>query len=241
MERRGIAGAARAGLVAWALLGPLPLAALEPEQLPAPGSEQWEPLRFDDRRHTTYTRVRQGDRTVLRAESECAASGLTLSLADVDLADTPLLRWRWRVDEALDIEDERARGGDDFAARVYVLFPFEPSRATWMQRLRHGLGRTLFGVEPPGSALSFVWASRAEPGSIWVSPYGTETRLVALTRSRSVAWRSEAVDVGHQYRIAFGREAPTPLALGIMTDADDSCQRAVAHYADFRFTAADGP
>jgi hypothetical protein len=241
MERSGNGTAARAGLVAWALLGPLPLAALEPEPLPAPGGEQWEPLRFDDRRHTTYTRVQQGDRTVLRAESECGASGLTLSLGDVDLSRTPLLRWRWRVDQGLDIEDERTKLGDDFAARVYVLFPFEPSRATWIQRLRHGLGGTLFGVEPPGSALSFVWTSRVEPESIWVSPYSTETRLVALARGRSVAWRSEAVDVRHRYRIAFGREAPIPLALGIMTDADDSCQRAVAHYADFRFTAADSP
>ena len=241
MGRRGNGSAARAGLVAWALLGPLPLAAQEPEPLPPPGSEPWEPLRFDDRRHTTYTRVQQGDRTVLRAESECGASGLTLSLGDVDLARTPLLRWRWRVDQGLDIEDERTKQGDDFAARVYLMFPFEPSRATWIQRLRHGLGGTIFGVEPPGSALSFVWASRVEPGSSWVSPYSTETRLVALARGRSGTWRSESVDVGHQYRVAFDREAPVPLALGIMTDADDSCQRAVAHYADFRFSAADSP
>jgi hypothetical protein len=229
------------GLVACALVGPLPLAALEPESLPAAGSEGWEPLHFEDRRHTSYTRVQEGGRAVLRAESECAASGLTLRLAELDLADTPLLRWRWRVDEALDIEDERARRGDDFAARVYVLFPFEPSRATWMQKLRHGLGGAIFGVEPPGSALSFVWSSRAEPGSAWVSPYSAETRLVALARGRSDTWRSESVDVAHHYRSAFGHEAPPPLALGIMTDADDSCQRAVALYADFSFAAPGGP
>jgi hypothetical protein len=239
MERRRSRKAARAGLVAWALCGPG--AAWGAEPLPAPGSDGWEPLHFEDRRHTRYTRVRQGDRVVLRAESDCAASGLTLALADVDLGDTPLLLWRWRVDEALDIEDERARGGDDFAARVYVLFPFEPSRATWLQRLRHGLGARLFGVEPPGSALSFVWASRADPGSVWVSPYSPETRLVALARGRGDAWRSEAVDVRKHYRSAFGREPPPPFGLGIMTDADDSCQRAVAHYADLRFARTGTP
>ena len=41
----------------------------------------------------------------------------------------------------------------------------------------------------------------------------------------------------HEPAWAFGRAPARALALGIMTDADDRCQRAVAEYADFRLTS----
>lgn len=208
-----------------------------PGTLPPPGQDGWEPLTFRSiSRHTVYTPLADGD---LRAEADCAASALVLPLAGIDLERTPVLRWRWRVDEPLQIADERSRGGDDFAARVYVMFHFQPDGASLLERIRQDLGRRWYGTELPGSALSFVWSSHEAPGSLWSNPYAAESRMIALERGPASDWREEAVDVVAAYRRAFGQAPPPPLALGIMTDADDSCQRAVARYGSFRFTAAD--
>ena len=174
----------------------------------------------------------------MRAEADCAASALVLPLEGIDLVRTPILHWRWRVDRGLEISDERSRAGDDFAARVYVMFRFEPEGASVLDRARQRLGSALFGSEMPGTALSFVWASREAPGSAWQSPHGGQARILALASGAAADWRSEAVNVADTYRRAFEGEPPPMLALGIMTDADDSCQNAVARYADFRFTAA---
>lgn len=208
--------------------------------LPSPGSDAWEPLRFRSiERATDYTPL--PDAAGVRAESRCAASALVLPLGDRDLQldRTPVLHWRWRVDRPLRIEDERRRGGDDFAARVYVMFRFESERASLLRRARQRLGESLFGTEMPGTALNFVWTSREAPGASWTSPYTDDTRLLALARGASDHWRSEAVDVVEAYRRAFGEAPPRPLGLGLMTDADDSCQHAVARYADFRFGPAE--
>ena len=59
----------------------------------------------------------------------------------------------------------------------------------------------------------------------------------SLRRGGDAAWQAELVDLPLAYRRAFGRAPARALALGIMTDADDRCQRAVAEYADFRLTS----
>jgi hypothetical protein len=132
--------------------------------LPAPGGPAWQPLEFSKiPRHTRYELVDAGG--ALRADSQCAASGLLLPLDAVDLRATPRLRWRWKVEKPIGATlDERSKSGDDFAARVYVAFAFEPERAGVWERARRRLGAALYGEDLPGSALNYVW-SRGEFGA----------------------------------------------------------------------------
>ena len=71
-------------------------------KFPAGGSlpSQWTPLTFRNvEAHTRYSLVTDAGVTVLKAESSKSASGLIRRLDDrlVDLKQTPILRWRWKV------------------------------------------------------------------------------------------------------------------------------------------------
>lgn len=225
---------ARASALSLALLLGTSAAAGE-GALPAPGTPPWQPLTFPKiERHTRYTPAREAERPVLRAESECSASGLLLPLEDVDLTATPRLRWRWRVDEALEPAPERSRRGDDFAARVYVSFAFEPERATLLERARHGLAAAVYDDDMPGSALSYVWAQREPEGARWPNPFTGATHMIVATSGPPGPWTAVEVDLLADYERAFGRAAPAPLFLALMTDSDNGCSRARAAYADFR-------
>ena len=60
--------------------------------------------------------------------------------------------------------------------------------------------------------------------------------MIAL-RSGPVAepgWRREEVDLVAEHRRAFGRPPTGALALALMTDADGTCTRASAEFADFQ-------
>jgi hypothetical protein len=186
-------------------------------------------------RTTTYTPVTIDGIEAVRADSDCSASALWLPLEDLDLDRTPRLGWRWRVDRGLVVPDERVAAGDDFAARVYVMFRLDPARATLGQRLRHRLGAALYGREPPGSALNFVWASRAEIGSTWTNPFADSAKMVVVETGRHPGWRREEVDVRAWYQALFGVAPPPVLGLAIMSDSDNTCQQARAAFADFRF------
>jgi hypothetical protein len=203
--------------------------------LPAPGPAPWQPLAFPRiERQTRYTAAEEDGRPVLRAESECSASGLLLPLEDVDLTATPRLRWRWRVDEGPAPADERSRAGDDFAARVYVSFVFEPEQATLLERARRRLAATLYGESLPGTSLTYVWSGREPVGARWANPFTGASRMVVATSGPAGPWTPVEVDLLEDYVRAFGRSAPAPLFLALMTDSDNGCSRARASYADFR-------
>ena len=203
--------------------------------LPPPGSAAWQPLAFPKiERHTRYTSASEDGGPVLRAESECSASGLFLPLSDVDLAKTPLLRWRWRVDEGLAPADERSRAGDDFAARVYVAFAFEPERASLLERAARGMAAAVYGESLPGSSLDYVWASREVVGADWPNPYAASAHMLVAASGAAAGWRDVEVDLLADYARVFSHSAPAPLFVALMTDTDNRCLRARASYADFR-------
>lgn len=159
-----------------------------------------------------------------------------LSLSQIDLKATPVLHWRWRVLEPLSGADERTKAGDDFAARVYVMFEFEPERASWFERAQRQVGESLYGRQLPGAALAFVWTQRVAPGTTWTSPYTDETKMMALATGAGEEWKSESIDVHSAFADAFGYTAPRAVGLAVMTDADNTCRKARAQFDGFRFT-----
>jgi len=227
-------GRVRAGLLVLAvsLAAPSPSRA----QLALPPPDAWRPLTLPKvRRRTVYTTATVDGVRGVRAESECAASALVVPLDRVDTRATPVLRWRWRVERGLEIGNERVKAGDDFAARVYVMFHFDGARATFAQRVRHRIALLLFGTEVPGKAITYVRSSHEPPGATWDSPFTPDSKMISLGPAEPGTWTTEAVDVVADYRRLVGTDPPALMALALMTDADNSCQHAVAYFADFTF------
>lgn len=204
--------------------------------LSPPGADGWEPLTFSKiKNHTVYTAAQSGS---VHAESHCAASALYLPLTNIDLSQTPRLHWRWKVADALHVPDERVKAGDDFAARVYVMFRFDAAHASVIERMWHGVETKLYGREVPGTAIDYVWSSAQPLGSEWDSPYTADVKMVSLGHGPLPEWTDETVDLVADYQAYFG-SAPPPLAgIGLMTDTDNTCAHAAADYADFRFIDA---
>jgi len=227
--------------MAIAVLLCLPAGLLHAEQriLPAPGSDGWHPMPLPKvERHTKYTVGANGDAGTIRAESHCSASAMILPLDGIDLRRTPRLAWRWKVERGPAIADEQVKSGDDFAARVYVMFRFDREHASFWEKMRHGLGTKLYGSEVPGNAVNYVWTSNTPPGKRWANPFTSASKMISLQRGAASDWHSEEVDVAADYTAFFGVEPPPLLALAVMSDSDNSCQDALAYFADFRFTSA---
>jgi hypothetical protein len=168
---------------------------------------------------TTYTLIRENGRSVLKAHSEKAASGLIMKVK-LDSRDYPVLSWSWKVDHTLKKEDVTRKSGDDFAARIYVVFP-----------------RTFFWQT---RAINYVWATKLPKESTVPSPYTSKAIIVAVESGdeKIGQWVSEERNYYEDYRKLFGEEPPKLGAVAIMSDTDDTGDEVTAYYGDIFLKSA---
>ena len=191
----------------------------------------WEPVTFRGIRPTEYTYERLADGLALRADSKGTASGLVAELPEE--LDPTAISWRWRLERCLDNAEEHDRAGDDFAARVFVLFGRDRSRTPWGW-LGRQLIRSPFGRIRPKRALSFVWASRAAKGDATFSPVSGDVYQIAARGGcrNDAVWVAEHYELAREFAQAFQEPMPHVVALAVMTDTDDTAGHAVAWYGD---------
>jgi hypothetical protein len=204
---------------------------------PPPG---WEALTFPRiARHTRYTVERDGTggtRQVLRADSQAGASGLYRPV-DLDPRVYQVLTWRWKITDVVARADARTRAGDDYAARVYVGFRYDPTRASLWERARYGAYRLIYGRYPPGLALAYVWDNRLPPGTVLPNAYTDRVRMIVAQSGSALAgqWVGERRNVYEDYRRIVGGEPPRIEGVAVMTDTDDTGDSAVAWYDALTF------
>jgi hypothetical protein len=173
----------------------------------------WRDETFKKKAKTAYSLVTENGRTVLKAHSRQAASGL-LKKVQLDPKKYPVLRWSWKVEKTLKREDVTKKSGDDFAARVYVVFP-----------------RTFFWQT---RALNYVWAAKLPKNTAVPSPYTGNAIIVAVESGEEKAgnWVSEERNIYEDYKRAFGEEPPQLGGVAVMTDTDDTGDEVTAWYGD---------
>ena len=177
----------------------------------------WTPRSFVG--ETQYELTGDPGGRVLHARSNATASGLYHKVR-VDLTKTPILRWSWRISLPLDIDDERQRQGDDFPARVYVVFAESP--LLWRTR-----------------AINYVWSGRQPVDAAWPNPFTDKAWMIAV-RSGAVGagrWARESRNVLDDYRRVFGDDPSDVSAVAVMSDSDNSGLATEAWFGDIWFAA----
>jgi len=166
--------------------------------------DRWQERRLAYRA-TRYGTVREGDDQVLRADSRGAASGLWREAA-LHAPRSGRVAWRWRVDRGIEARvDEREKSGDDFAARLFVVFGGEfPSR--------------------DNRALCYVWAAGEPAGSVYRSPYADQVAMIVVASGGAGTgeWRSVERDFIADYRAVFGEEPLDLSGVALMVDTDNT-------------------
>lgn len=176
----------------------------------------WQKKSFVGETH--YALENTHGQLALRADSNAAASGRYREVS-VDLNKTPILNWTWKIKGLLTGNDERTRAGDDYPARVYVIF--SGGIRFWRTR-----------------AINYVWSNHQPVGSRWPNAFTDQAHMIAIESGpeRIGQWISERRDVRADYRLAFGEEPGRVDAVAIMTDTDNTGATATAWYGDIWFT-----
>ena len=196
---------------------------------------EWRPLTFPDiKAHTLYAAVPDPVHgQVVKATADKSASGL-LRKVELDAHTYPILRWRWKADNLIAKGDVTRKEGDDYPARIYVSFAYDPKRVSLFERAQYGAARLIYGEYPPHAGLNYIWDGKAPAGTLVANAYTARVKMIVVESgpSRLHEWLAYERNIVEDYRRAFGEEPPPVSGVAIMTDADNTGESAVAWYGD---------
>lgn len=201
--------------------------------LPAP----WRVVQIDKKtKPTKYRMATVAGVAAVEARSNDSMALLARPLS-VNLAETPILCWRWLVDAPVARGDMTKKSGDDYAARLYVAFDMPDSAMSAGTQLKLGIARRLFGGNVPDAALNYVWDNRHPVGTRRKSAYTDRAELIVAETgtARAGTWVTERVDVASDFAAAFGNRPGTPIQIAVASDTDNTGSVARAAFADLRF------
>ncbi len=196
----------------------------------------FKPLTVANISPNQFSLVDDSGNTVLRVESNQSASTIVLPL-QIDPTQTPLLSWRWKVSRTITKADINTKAGDDFAARVYVIFDVPLDSLSFSDRTKIRLTRFVSGAEVPTAAICYVWDNKSAIGANRWSPYTDRVRIIVLQSGdgKTNQWQQQTRDVSADFRAAFGSEPPRVTAVAIGSDTDQTKEHATTWFGDVIF------
>ena len=139
----------------------------------------------------------------------------------VDLAQTPILRWSWKVTQLPTGGDVRRKETSDLTGHLFVIWPRKPEFL--LSRL-----------------IGYAWDATAPAGSVVRSrKTGTVTFIIVRSGPRDLGrWLTEQRNVAADYRMVYGEGPKNPSVLALSIDSNDTHTSAAALIGEIRFTSS---
>ena len=179
--------------------------------------KEWEEKVFKGK--VIYRIEKSGDLSYVRATSDSTASALYYKISVDAKTRHPVVSWKWKVEkfpakkgpESLDKQET-----DDFAARVYVIFP-----AIFLTNSK---------------VLEYVWAETLPVDTTGTSPYSKNIKLiVAKSGPANGQWAFEERDIVSDYIKVFGRAPEHNIgAIAFMTNTEHTGTSADSMYDEIK-------
>ncbi len=185
--------------------------------------KDWEEKIFKNK--SEYHVIQEEGQTFLRAKSQDASSGL-FKKVNYDLTPGLYLAWQWRV-TTFPVKPKPAelsnRSQDDFAARIYVVFP----------------GSSFFNTR----VIEYLWDKDIEEGVFQSSPYSGKVKLFVaesgIAKSKD-GWMAEERNLFNDYVEIFGQKPDKPIgAIAFMSDSDNTHTSSSADFKNIAFKRKD--
>jgi hypothetical protein len=180
--------------------------------------KEWQEKIFRNR--VMYVVKSEGDGDYLQARSEAACSGLFHKIS-FNSKKYPMMSWYWKVTKFPDkTAFKESKSGwiekDDYAARVYVVFP----------------SLNFMNIK----SIEYIWHDELPEGTILTSPYFGNIKLIVAESGKDNAgkWVFEKRDIYEDAKRAFGKPPTGVGAIALMTDTDNTLSTAEAFYKDIK-------
>jgi Protein of unknown function (DUF3047) len=185
---------------------------------------------------TQYTFVRDGQTTVLQADANRSASAL-MHEGNIDLAQTPVVAWRWKAEKPIEGADNRVGSKEDAPARLVFAFYGDMSKLSLFDRASMGVAKRLSGEDLPYATLMYIWSTTAAPDSVIANPHTGRVQMIVVSGQPGDAghWQSLRRNIVQDYEKVFHEPPGRITGYGLLTDTDNTGTTTRAWYGDIQF------
>jgi hypothetical protein len=162
--------------------------------------QNWGSPKYD------FAVVTDNGRKVVRMRSANEGSTISKDIkGKVNLKDTPLLEWSWKVTALPKGANSCRKATDDQAAQVFVVWPRFPEAVR-------------------SRIIGYVWDTTAPAGTTCKSEKtGTVTYVVVRSGTADLGkWFTERRNVAEDFRRIYGEEPDAPAAVSVAIDSNDT-------------------
>jgi hypothetical protein len=180
----------------------------------------WKAQNWGSPRYNLFTIENDGGRKVLHMKSANDGSTIAKDVkGKVNLKDTPVLEWSWKVTVLPRGADSCKKATDDQAAQVFVVWPRFP--------------------EPVRSrVIGYVWDTTQPAGKICKSEKtGTVTYIVLRSGTAELGkWLTERRNIVEDFRKIYDDTPDEPAAVSVAIDSNDTNSTAESFIGPIFFT-----
>lgn len=205
--------------------------------------EPWRTIQFDTAIPATLYQTRVWDGVSAIQAQAVGSMALLARSVEVDLNATPMLCWRWRVEDIVKSADMSTKAGDDYAARVYVAFKLPADQIDLGLRLKLAFARSIYGDHVPDAALNYVWDNKHPVGHRQFNAYTDRTQMIVQRSGAQQlgTWVNERVDILSDVVRAYGSPLAKINLIAVASDTDNTKESVRAGFADLHFVGRDQP
>jgi hypothetical protein len=199
--------------------------------LPDGGGSPWTHQTFPGKRASSYRYERKDGRDALMAHAVSSASMLRQKVR-IEPEYLGQLRFSWMVPTLIEAADLAHRDGDDSPVRIVLAFAGDRAGFSAKDAALSELSELLTGEPLPYATLMYVWSNRRTPETVIHNPRTSRIRKMVMETGagRLNQWLDYERDVRTDYIKAFGEPPGALLAIGIMTDTDNTGSQAQSWY-----------
>jgi hypothetical protein len=195
----------------------------------------WEAFQIPGKRPTHYSRVQWLGLPAWHAKADRSAS-MWRRRVHRQPDRIGEVEFSWWVPALIETADLAQADSSDSPARVIFAFDGDRSRLSARNKAMFELASLLTGETPPYATLMYVWDRHAAPEKVIQSGRTDRIRKIVVESGTGHLrqWRTYRRDLRRDFARAYGEPPGALVAVGLMTDADNTGAQAEAWYGDIR-------
>ena len=192
---------------------------------------KWETVKLPGKQNTKYALIQRNAQSRLQAQAQSSASMLRKTL-HVPADQLNALSFAWQVPQLIVNADMAHRDQDDSPVRMVLAFEGDRTQFSAKNAMLNELTHAITGQPMPYATLMYVWCNKRPVGTVIHNPRTDRIRKIVVESGaeRLNQWLSYERNIKADYEKAFGEAPGALIAIGLMTDTDNTRSQAQAWY-----------